>query len=266
VLRLDCLDSADGVSTMRARYEAARVRMKTGGGNLIEFDSSKNPSEQPLNNPFSAMLATVLGQEFVFRLDGAGNVNNLSGGSAIVERMAGLLKNHPARKSTQEALSQSFGDEALTRTLGMLFAVVPQNSVKPGDAWEATSEWKIAQLGSVRATRKYVLRYFENVKGEGCARADFQAAPVFDVDPAGAQSQQYSVKTLAGEASGELLFSLEKGRARKVSSKQLLRTEWTPRIPETIPAESRPKIELKTLQQSLTTSTMLELLADGEGL
>jgi hypothetical protein len=261
VLRFDVLEADANGALLRARYEATRVKMTTPAGTAMEFDSTKPAEQRRGDSVYSVMLAAALGQEFSFRADALGRVRDLTGGDAIVERMIAVLGNHPAKGTTREALLQSFGDPALTRTLDVLFAVVPSALVRVGEAWGGAVEWPLAQFGRLRIDRKFTLRRFETVKGEGQAKADLRLAPALVVDAAGPLARQYDVETLEASGSGDLVFGLASGRAVRVSETQKILTKCVPRLPE-----SAPKVKTEPFEQRMETATTVELLAPGEGL
>ena len=84
--------------------------------------------------------------------------------------MVASLGNHPNKTSARAALVDSFGDDAIARTLSTLFAVVPDGAVKIGDRWESKLEWPLENLGKARFDRTFTLSGFENVKGKGSRR------------------------------------------------------------------------------------------------
>lgn len=262
VLRFDVLEVEGDAAWIRARYEAARVKMTTGAGTKMEFDSSRVASGS-LNDVYSVMLASAIGQEFHFRAGADGRVRDVAGGDATVDRMVSILGNHPAKKGVREALVESFGDRALARTFEILFAVVPSNPVKVNDSWSDAVDWPVPELGNVRFDRRFTLRRLETVGGEGRARADVRLTPALIVDLTSSTSQAYEVETKEASGAGELDFGFGAGRAVRVSASQRLVTRWKPRLPESLPesAPTRP-----TLEQTMKTVTTLELLAPGEGL
>lgn len=263
VLRFDVLEVEGGAAWIRARYEAARVRMTTGAGTKMEFDSSRAAGGAPLNDVYSVMLASAIGQEFHFRSGADGRVRDVAGGDATVDRMVSILGNHPAKKGVREALVESFGDRALARTFEILFAVVPSSPVKIGESWTDAVDWPVPELGNVRFDRRFTLRRLETVGGEGRARADVRLTPALIVDLTSPTSQAYEVETKEASGAGELDFGFGAGRAVRVAASQRLVTRWKPRLPESLPesAPSRP-----TLEQTMKTVTTLELLTPGEGL
>jgi uncharacterized protein DUF6263 len=265
VLRFEVTEVADGVASIRARYEAARVELKRPARETIAFDSSKPGAMQNLADPYSIMLAGVLGQEFGFKADRRGKISDTSGGNEIVERMLAVLGNHPNKNPTRDALLENFGDAAISRTLTLLFGVVPNKTadgkgVKVGDQWGNEIDWPLASLGKVVFDRKMTLRNFEIVKGDGCAKVDITTKATLQVDPKSPGAAQFEVQTKEAGGSGEMIFSLAKKRVRSVSSRQTLAVHCVPKLPETAP------VKIPAVDQRLEMSTSLVLLEDGEGL
>lgn len=241
LLKFDVIDmDADGAAALSVQYEAARAIIKIPKAADISFDSTRPVHEQNMKDPYVRMMAMVIGRKFTVRVNRRGEILALGGASAIVEEMLKSTAGSQGQQSMREPLMQTFGDDAMKRTISTFFHVVPEKNIKLSDTWKSKENLIIPSMGKVEFEHEFTVRRFENINGGGCVRADLKIRPKLEVDAASPVSQQFELKFLGGEGSGELLFSFAKGRSVKFTSKYKMEILATPRIPESAPKMMDP--------------------------
>ncbi|MFN0207847.1 MAG: DUF6263 family protein [Planctomycetota bacterium] len=236
LLKFDILDiDADGAATLSAQYEAARATLKSPKATDISFDSTRPAREQDMNDPYVRMMAMVIGRKFTVRLNKRGEILSLGGASAIVEEMLKASAGVKGQQALRDALMQTFGDDAMRRTISTFFHVVPEKNIKISDTWKSKENLLMPDIGKIEFEHEYTVRRFENLNGDGCVRADLKIRPKLEVDAASPTAEKFEFKLVSGEGSGELLFSFGKGRSMKAVSKYKMEILATPKIPEGTP-------------------------------
>jgi hypothetical protein len=241
LLTFSALDVSEaGTAMLEATYDAARASIRLPGFAEIAFDSTKPAGQQRMGDPYVRMMSVVIGKKFYVQVTRRGVVESVSGSKAIVEQMLKTAEGLPIQKTMREPLEQTFGDDAMKRTLSTFFHVVPEKQVKPGDTWSTQEPLPMPGLGKANFENQFTLKRFENVDGDGCIRAELNIRPTVSVDREGAISRQFDVTYLGGEGSGDLLFSFAKGRSLKSTSKYTMKLSAAPKLAESAPKDAGP--------------------------
>ncbi len=125
-------DSA-GWKKMSATISKIVMNINTGGMN-INYDSDKPlDTADVMSATFAKTLGNMKGAEFVFTMNGSGEVGSVTGINEMLQRMSSGDDN-----SMGSGMGNPFNEENFKQNMQAAFGSYPDKPVKPGDSWTKT--------------------------------------------------------------------------------------------------------------------------------
>ena len=123
----------EGNASIQTTYATVKAHLE-GPMGTSDYDSAQ-PSE--VESPVGKVLAALAGQSFMMKLASSGKVLEVTGMSALMERILGSidLPEGQAREGLINSLKKQYSDQAAREQMGQLFAVYPETPVSVGDSW-----------------------------------------------------------------------------------------------------------------------------------
>ena len=126
-------DSA-GWKRISSRISKIVMNINTGGMN-INYDSDKPlDTADVMSATFAKTLGNMKGSEFVFIMNGKGEVGSVTGMNEMWQRMSSGEDN-----SMSNGMGNPFNEENFKQNMQAAFGSYPDKPVKPGDSWTKTT-------------------------------------------------------------------------------------------------------------------------------
>lgn len=144
---------ADGAMNMRFTYDMYRVRQESAMG-VQEYDSAQPEVDVP--QAFQG-YAALIGLGFEATCDSRGRLVEIDGMDQMIDRMLAKmgLPEGDERDQFAELMRGQYGDEAMKRSMGMLFCLYPEGPLAVGDEW--TQEMQVDTGFPMSLTNTYTL-------------------------------------------------------------------------------------------------------------
>jgi len=128
--------AADGTASIDATYDAVTFK-QDGPKGVIEYDSA-NPPKTP--HPMTTGLAALVGQRFSMKMSNMGEVKEVTGVEAMLDKMAAALPaaEGAAKEPMEKVLREQFGPEALKEIMQTAAARYPREAMGVGGTWVQT--------------------------------------------------------------------------------------------------------------------------------
>ena len=127
----------DGTATIKVSYEAMKMAMDSPAGK-VEYDSKNPPAEIP---SVAKGVAAMLGQSFTMQMNSRGQVTEVEGLGALLDRVLSHLDlpDEAAKEMTGKMLKNQFGDDAMIGAMQLMMPTYPEEPVGGGDTWTKTT-------------------------------------------------------------------------------------------------------------------------------
>ena len=128
--------AADGTASIDVTHDAVTFK-QDGPKGVIEYDSA-NPPKAP--HPMTAGLAALVGQGFGMKMSNMGEVKEVTGVEAMLDKRAAALPaaEGAAKEAMEKALKEQFGPEALKEMMQTATTRYPKQAMGVGGTWEQT--------------------------------------------------------------------------------------------------------------------------------
>jgi Family of unknown function (DUF6263) len=155
----------DGGTELEMQITGVKMESKQGERVAINFDSSRDPSEDG-HNPTAPLLRKMIGGHLKYDLDADGKVAQVMGVDEFVKQMSG--GDPKAETVIKQFMSEDTLKEMVSRGLGL-----PPTPVKVGDHWPVHMEVGANQVGTLLLDMKYTFKGWQQHDGRKCALMEF---------------------------------------------------------------------------------------------
>ncbi|MGE0434601.1 MAG: DUF6263 family protein [Planctomycetota bacterium] len=225
-----------GIATLRLKYTSVKYEQQTtlNSATPVKFDSSNPEDIQRAESDLALKpFAALVGGSFTVKLTSLGEVKEVTGYSAMLERMFDGL-NDEVFVQLKVALGKQFSDEAMKDTLGQLWRVVPDAAVTVGKSWNRKIVQPVMFIGRLQADQIYRLEKLDAVDGGTNAAIAVNTIYTRDDDgsttPPGADALEgfrISGNAWSGNQKGTITFDVNAGKIRKSELNTELNVELT---------------------------------------
>ncbi len=193
----------NGIHTIKVTYDFIESA-RDGAQGSFSYNSKEDTEPE---NPEAQYMAALIGESFHMKMDQMGNVLEVSGTDALLEK--GLSKMEGLDEATQKAvkaqLKNQFGDEATKSSVGQLSAFFPKKKVKVGKSWKHDYSTKTVMALDMKSV--YTLEKVEDGKAYLNITTEVIPGPT-ETFEMGEMSMQYS---LEGVYNGTMVIDLTTG-------------------------------------------------------
>jgi uncharacterized protein DUF6263 len=190
--------------TIRQTVDSIRETLDTPDMGSIQYDSSSSARPSGQARELAESIKPLVGAEFELKMTPRGEIASATPANDSAKALVAS-----GGKSNAEAAAQDGLQQMLKRSLALL----PEQEVKAGDTWTATSD-RATAAGPLKLETTYRL---ENLEGNSLAKIAMTAK---------AQSSPTSKTTIKQhQHEGTLRFSVADGRLVSIEQKQKLVTE-----------------------------------------
>jgi hypothetical protein len=134
-------DVRDGIQTMSVHCKRLKMNVNSDGEVINDLDSDKpasvNGSETELETFVAKVFSGIIGKPFTLKVDGLGNVVELSGFGKNIDREIESMNLDPDIKTLVEmSMKGEFSDNSIRDMFLHAFNVFPAKKINEGDVWE----------------------------------------------------------------------------------------------------------------------------------
>ena len=169
----------------------------------LSYDS-KNP-EKSKSNPTAEIFDNMLGQTIEIVIDQQGNVKQVQGADALIEKMfAGM--DQPEMADMKSLMKTQFGGDVFAQSIAQLGQFYPDKAVKTGDSWT-----KVTKLTTPMAM-EVITDYTLTGRKKGVSTISFTSTIATDPNAEGMSFGGMSMKyDLKGKQTGTMLVNEKSG-------------------------------------------------------
>ena len=182
------------------------IKAEMGPAGSYNFDSESKEREKgtALSSELNPVYETLSGVEYYITITPQGKVAKLEGYKEILEN---ILKDNPIAAQ----ITGGGSEEALKESLAEVFFLLPEKSVKEGDAWEAPFKLDLAKIGKSEGKRVY--KYEGALKKDDAeiARISVSTEVSFDFDLT-IEGAKITGNIGTDSSKGDVRFDIDKGQ------------------------------------------------------
>ncbi|MES2647297.1 MAG: DUF6263 family protein [Bacteroidota bacterium] len=193
----------DSSKTIKVTFKSMK---NTQGSNGQSFVTDTNNPDT--SNPASRMMNAMMGSEFIVTISKQGDVKNITGKDALVQRIinAAGVTDSMMQEQMVTGIQNFMSDEILKNMMEQSFKIFPATKVKKGDSWK--SNMVITKPLPMNIQTTFLLK---DVKGK---EATIDLSSIVSPGTGGMQMMGVNVETeLGGTQTGSMQVDMETGMA-----------------------------------------------------
>ncbi len=242
-------ETANGGREVELEFLSARMTMGMGGKAMIDYDSTKKPSndrKDAMTTMFQKTFQNLIGSKIQYFLDASNHVERIEGVDALVSRLTTGGQGNPAA-----GLKNMFNESYLKQMVGDS-RYMPSKPVQPGDTWPVQMDMLMGDLGTMEMNYNITFQSWEQHGKRTCARLEFQGTFKNKQDQ-NAKPAGMTMNIQDGNSSGVSWFDPELGIVTETTVNQDIKMTMT------IPMNQRGKAINQTMTNIMNQVITIKL-------